>query len=112
MPVRLGDLARHIGATLQGDEGCLVANIATLDTAQAHATLSIHVWHFVLIGAMILKKLKLFSSLIVLCGAVAGTPSRAADLRIGVVNPIKVLEAAPQAEEARKRLEREFAPPR
>ncbi|MGH6830798.1 MAG: OmpH family outer membrane protein [Methylocella sp.] len=59
---------------------------------------------------MILKKLKLFSSLIVLCGAVAGTPSRAADLRIGVVNPIKVLEAAPQAEEARKRLEREFAP--
>ncbi|MGH8490220.1 MAG: OmpH family outer membrane protein [Gammaproteobacteria bacterium] len=59
---------------------------------------------------MILKKLKLFSSLIVLLGAVAGTPSRAADLRIGVVNPIKVLEAAPQAEEARKRLEREFAP--
>ncbi|CAN5901784.1 OmpH family outer membrane protein [soil metagenome] len=59
---------------------------------------------------MILKKLKLFSSLIVLCGAVAGTPSLAADLRIGVVNPIKVLEAAPQAEDARKRLEREFAP--
>jgi len=57
-----------------------------------------------------LKTLKLFSSLIVLCGVVAGTPSRAADLRIGVVNPIKVLEAAPQAEEARKRLEREFAP--
>lgn len=59
---------------------------------------------------MILKKLKLFSTLIVLYGAVAGPPSRAADLRIGVVNPIKVLEAAPQAEEARKRLEREFAP--
>ncbi|MGH8546246.1 MAG: OmpH family outer membrane protein [Gammaproteobacteria bacterium] len=58
---------------------------------------------------MILKKLTLFSSLIVLCGAVAGAPSRAADLRIGVVNPIKVLKAAPQAEEARKRLEREFA---
>ena len=57
-----------------------------------------------------MKKLKLFLSLIVLCGAVAGPPSRAADLRIGVVNPIKVLEAAPQAEEARKRLEREFAP--
>ena len=57
-----------------------------------------------------MKKLKLFSSLIVLLGAVAGTPPRAADLRIGVVNPIKVLEAAPQAEEARKRLEREFAP--
>ncbi len=35
MPVRLGDLARYIGATLHGDEGCLVAKIATLDTAQA-----------------------------------------------------------------------------
>ncbi len=34
----------------------------------------------------------------------------AAELRIGVVNPVKVLEAAPQAEEAKKRLEREFQP--
>ncbi len=37
-------------------------------------------------------------------------PVGAEKWRIGVVNPIKVLEAAPQAEEARKRLEREFAP--
>lgn len=34
----------------------------------------------------------------------------AAELRIGVVNPVKVLEAAPQAGEAKKRLEREFQP--
>ena len=33
-----------------------------------------------------------------------------ADFRLGVVNPIKVLEAAPQADDARKRLEREFQP--
>lgn len=33
----------------------------------------------------------------------------AADIRIGVVNPLKVLEGAPQAEAARKRLEQEFA---
>ncbi len=39
-----------------------------------------------------------------------GAAACAEDYRIGVVNPIKVLEAAPQAEEARKRLEREFAP--
>lgn len=34
----------------------------------------------------------------------------AAEYRVGVVNPIKVLESAPQAEAARKRLEKEFAP--
>jgi outer membrane protein len=34
----------------------------------------------------------------------------AAEYRLGVVNPIKVLESAPQAEDARKRLEKEFAP--
>ncbi|MGH8468470.1 MAG: OmpH family outer membrane protein [Gammaproteobacteria bacterium] len=33
-------------------------------------------------------------------------------MRIGVVNPITVLKAAPQAKEAGKRLEREFAPRR
>lgn len=41
---------------------------------------------------------------------VPGPVLSAAEYRLGVVNPIKVLEAAPQAEEARKRLEREFAP--
>lgn len=53
-----------------------------------------------------------------LCGVLLGltgaaldpTPAAAADFRLGVVNPIKVLEAAPQAEDARKRLEREFQP--
>ena len=38
------------------------------------------------------------------------TLARPADFRLGVVNPIKVLEAAPQADDARKRLEREFQP--
>jgi outer membrane protein len=53
-----------------------------------------------------------------LCGVLLGltgatlypTLAAAADFRLGVVNPIKVLEAAPQAEDARKRLEREFQP--
>lgn len=35
--------------------------------------------------------------------------AEAADYRIGVVNPLKVLEAAPQAEDARKIIEKEFA---
>ena len=36
-------------------------------------------------------------------------PSLAADLKIGVVNAVGVLEAAPQADIARKKLEKEFA---
>jgi outer membrane protein len=35
--------------------------------------------------------------------------SLAADLKIGVVNAVRVLEAAPQADVARKKLEKEFA---
>lgn len=37
------------------------------------------------------------------------SPAVAADYKIGVVNALKVLEAAPQAEEAKARLEKEFA---
>ena len=32
-----------------------------------------------------------------------------AELKIGVVNAVKILEGAPQAEAARKQLEKEFA---
>ena len=44
------------------------------------------------------------------CGLI-GTPglSFAEGIKIGVVNALKVLEAAPQAERARKQLEKEFA---
>jgi outer membrane protein len=41
---------------------------------------------------------------------VAALPAPAAETKIGVVNAQKVLEKAPQAEAARKRLEAEFAP--
>ena len=37
-------------------------------------------------------------------------PVHAADTRIGIVNTAKVLKEAPQADEARKKLESEFAP--
>ncbi len=47
---------------------------------------------------------------LILAGIVYPGRARAVDFRLGVVNPIKVLEAAPQAEDARKRLEREFQP--
>lgn len=43
--------------------------------------------------------------------AIAAAPvASAADLKIGFVNTSRVLEEAPQAEAARKQLEREFAP--
>ena len=41
--------------------------------------------------------------------AVAGAPAIAADYKIGVVAAVRVLEAAPQAEAAKKKLESEFA---
>lgn len=41
--------------------------------------------------------------------AVAGAPAMAADYKIGVVAAVRVLEAAPQAEAAKKKLESEFA---
>lgn len=44
-----------------------------------------------------------------LLAAVAGAPASAADYKIGVVAAVRVLEAAPQAEVAKKKLESEFA---
>lgn len=59
---------------------------------------------------MTLKRLKKLG-LLVMCGIALVFPGMAAaDLRLGVINAVKVLEAAPQADEARKRLEKDFAP--
>ncbi len=49
----------------------------------------------------------LFLSFAVVC--LAGFDAVAADYKIGVVNAVRVLEAAPQADVARKKLEKEFA---
>ncbi len=49
----------------------------------------------------------IFSALV---GGLLSTSVLAEGIRVGVVNPVKVLESAPQAEAARKRLEQEFAP--
>lgn len=46
---------------------------------------------------------------VVLMGALAGTVG-AAELKIGFVNPAQVSSQAPQAEAARQKLEKEFAP--
>lgn len=54
-----------------------------------------------------MKKLLLITSLALGAGSFA---VHAAELKVGVVNAQKVLEQAPQAEAARKRLEVEFAP--
>jgi len=54
-----------------------------------------------------LKKLFLITTLALGAHSVA---IHAAELKVGVVNAQKVLEQAPQAEAARKRLEGEFAP--
>ena len=59
------------------------------------------------IGLITLKKLLLITTLAL--GTFSLT-THAAELKIGVVNAQKVLEQAPQAEAARKRLEAEFAP--
>ena len=56
-------------------------------------------------------KIQTFSKLLVLISAVLIMPTTvmAESYKIGVVNAVKVLEAAPQAEQAKKRLEKEFA---
>ncbi len=56
-----------------------------------------------------LKRLVLFSFISLLTILVPIGSSFAADYKIGVVNAAKILEAAPQAEAARKKLEKEFA---
>jgi len=54
---------------------------------------------------------KLFYPVLALVLAVGAVPAvSAADLKLGFVNTARVLEEAPQAEAARKRLEQEFAP--
>jgi outer membrane protein len=45
-----------------------------------------------------------------LCLSLIGTAAMAADIKIGFVNAAQVLEKAPQADAARKRLEKEFSP--
>lgn len=53
---------------------------------------------------------KVLSCLLALAGAaVAAGTAHAADYKIGVVQAVRVLEAAPQAEAAKKKLETEFA---
>lgn len=42
--------------------------------------------------------------------AIAGIPAHAAELKIGYVNAVKVIEEAPQGEAALKKLETEFSP--
>ncbi len=56
-------------------------------------------------NTMITKTCALLAGAFLILGA-----AQAADYRIGVVNAAKILEAAPQAEAARKALEKEFAP--
>ncbi|MBK6658483.1 MAG: OmpH family outer membrane protein [Proteobacteria bacterium] len=50
-----------------------------------------------------------FSVVVLLSSALAFSAAQAADYKIGVVNAPRVLEAAPQAEVARVKLEKEFA---
>ena len=50
-----------------------------------------------------------FSLVVLLTTAMSFTAAHAADYKIGVVNAPRVLEAAPQAEVARVKLEKEFA---
>ncbi|MBK8184038.1 MAG: OmpH family outer membrane protein [Candidatus Competibacteraceae bacterium] len=57
------------------------------------------------------SKLKLFKTLLI--AALAAAPfavAQAADVKIGFVSVAKILQNAPQAESASKRLEQEFAP--
>jgi outer membrane protein len=56
-----------------------------------------------------LRILDRFSVVVLLSSALAFSAAQAADYKIGVVNAPRVLEAAPQAEVARVKLEKEFA---
>ncbi len=47
--------------------------------------------------------------LCLICAVIAWSPAAMADVKIGFVNIIQVMEQAPQAETARKALEREFS---
>lgn len=52
----------------------------------------------------------ILSAFLSIAAFVLGPSARAADFRVGFVNVAEVLEEAPQAEDARGRIEREFAP--
>lgn len=54
-------------------------------------------------------KTNLLLSMVLLAASLASPGAASAELKIGVVNAIKILEGAPQAEAARKQLEKEFA---
>lgn len=54
-------------------------------------------------------KAKSIISFMTIVAAMALPGAASAELKIGVVNAIKILEGAPQAEAARKQLEKEFA---
>ncbi len=51
-----------------------------------------------------------FAALLAVCASAPGTAVQAADYKVGVVDVGKVLENAPQAKSARKRIQREFEP--
>jgi outer membrane protein len=53
---------------------------------------------------------KIFYSLVLCWAALLPTVSAAEELKLGFVNAAKILEDAPQAEAARNKLEKEFAP--
>lgn len=55
------------------------------------------------------SRLTVLKLLVLLAAWLAG-PAMADDIKVGFVNTSKLLEAAPQAEQARKKLENEFAP--
>lgn len=58
-----------------------------------------------------MNKVSLLSCCVLVIGSLmAAAGVSAQDVRVGVVNAVKVLEAAPQAEQARQQLEKEFAP--
>jgi outer membrane protein len=56
------------------------------------------------------KRLGILSIAVLLLWLLVVADLAAADLKIGFVNAARVLEEAPQAEKARKQLEKEFAP--
>jgi len=54
--------------------------------------------------------LKLHRSILIFCCLILALPVSAAELKIGFVNVVKIMDSAPQVEAANKRLEKEFAP--
>lgn len=60
------------------------------------------------VGVLVLKGLRIV--LLSLLGLLLVTAAPAQGLKIGFVNAAKILDQAPQAESARNRLEKEFAP--